>query len=415
MKYGFLTVAAAIPAVQVADVEYNKEQHKTLIDKAEAAGVEVMVFPELSITGYTCQDLFRQQPLLCAAEQAVKELVEHSRNKNVCVIVGAPVPMGALLLNCAIIIQGGQIVDIIPKTHLPNYAEFYEQRWFASASDLSDSFFIEYAGASLNLCNATKPHLVQTAGGARFGVELCEDVWAPTPPSNQLALAGADIIFNLSASDELIGKHDYLLALLAQQSARTLSGYVYASAGFGESTQDVVYGGNALVFENGRLIAASERFSLDSQLVVSQIDVEKLRAERRANTTFTTAQRRTAIEHLSVLTEQSAEPTDWHLLRTVSPTPFIPTSDDMARSCNEIFSIQVMGLAKRLHHIHCEHVVIGISGGLDSTLALLVCVKTFDKLGLDRRGIVGVTMPGFGTTDRTYHNAIQLMQQLGIT
>ena len=248
-----------------------------------------------------------------------------------------------------------------------------------------------------------------------FGVEICEDVWAPTPPSNHLTLAGADIIFNLSASDELIGKHNYLKSLLCQQSARTISGYVYSSAGFGESTQDVVYGGNALVCENGKLLAEGERFALESQLVTAQIDVERLRADRRGNTTFVNAQRRMIHEEIHIeKAEAAAMSHDFVLERYVQPHPFIPTSTDMQKSCEEIFNIQVMGLAKRIVHTYARTVVIGISGGLDSTLALLVCVKTFDKLKLDRKGIVGVTMPGFGTTGRTHRNAVSLMQSLGV-
>lgn len=251
--------------------------------------------------------------------------------------------------------------------------------------------------------------------GVIFGVEICEDVWAPTPPSNHLALAGADIIFNLSASDELIGKHDYLLSLLSNQSARTMSGYVYSSVGFGESTQDVVYGGNALIYENGKLLAKGERFSLQPQLQTAQIDVEYLRSERRMNTTFTNAQRRMIHEDIRFIDADVVDHHDFVLERTINPHPFIPQSGDMERSCNEIFSIQVMGLARRIVHTHAKTVVVGVSGGLDSTLALLVCVKTFDKLGMDRKGIVGVTMPGFGTTDRTYHNAVSLMNSLGVT
>ena len=246
----------------------------------------------------------------------------------------------------------------------------------------------------------------------KFGVEICEDVWAPIPPSNNLALAGADIILNLSASDELIGKHDYLRSLLAQQSARTIGGYVYASCGFGESTQDVVYGGNAMIFENGKLLVEGERFSFQPQIRMCQIDVEKLRTERRQNTTFINAQRGA---HALNIPAKAVAPKDFVLTRDIDAHPFIPKSGDMQTRCEEILSIQVAGLAKRLYHINAKTAVIGISGGLDSTLALLVTVKAFDKLGLERKGIVGVTMPGFGTTDRTYNNAIKLMQTLGVT
>lgn len=412
MKYGIIKVATAVPTVKVADCVSNIKEIESLIAQAEGQGVEIVVFPELCVTGYTCQDLFRQQLLLDATENCVMQLLEFSRQLDIISIVGAPVVAGGLLLNCALVIQRGKILGIVPKTFLPNYNEFYEKRWFASSQDLRPQEF-RYAGHPVSI--TPDPQLFRTGDGVVFGVEICEDVWAPTPPSNHLTLAGADIIFNLSASDELIGKHDYLKSLLCQQSARTVSGYVYSSAGFGESTQDVVYGGNALVYENGRLLAEGERFALESQLVTAQIDVERLRSDRRSNTTFVNAQRRMINEEVHVeKAEAAAMPHDFVLERSVNPHPFIPTDRDMQTSCEEIFNIQVMGLAKRIVHTHARTVVIGISGGLDSTLALLVCVKTFDKLKLDRKGIIGVTMPGFGTTGRTHRNAVSLMQSLGV-
>lgn len=410
MKYGYITVASAIPSVNVADADYNIKHIESLIAQAEGKGAEIIVFPELSVTGYTCQDLFAQQTLLDMSELKVLQLLDFSRKLDIISIVGAPVCIGSALYNCAIVCQHGNILGIVPKRYLPNYAEFYEKRWFASSAVLSEPVVVRYAGNSVTVCPDTV--LFRTCDGVKFGIEICEDLWSPVPPSNDLALAGADIIFNLSATDDLIGKNAYLRSLIAQQSARLICGYVYSSCGFGESTQDVVYGGNAYVYENGALIAESERFSLDEQLVVSQIDVEKLRTERRKNTSFVSAQ---AGHTYRVFTADSVEPHDFRLLRTVNPHPFIPAGNDMFASCDEIFSIQVCGLAKRLVHTHSKRVVLGISGGLDSTLALLVCVKTFDKLGYDRKGIVGVTMPGFGTTDRTYNNAISLMQSLGVT
>lgn len=412
MKYGIIKVATAVPTVKVADCVSNIKEIESLVVQAEGQGVEIIVFPELSVTGYTCQDLFRQQLLLDATENCVMQLLEFSRQLDIISIVGVPMAVGNLLLNCAIVIQRGKILGIVPKTFLPNYNEFYEKRWFASSQDLRDQD-LRYAGHPVSITAA--PQLFRTGDGILFGVEICEDVWAPTPPSNHLALAGADIIFNLSASDELIGKHDYLKDLLAQQSARTICGYVYSGAGFGESTQDVVYGGNALVYENGRLLAEGERFALKSQLVTAQIDVERLRGDRRGNTTFVNAQRRMMNEDIRISrAESAAMPHDFVLERKVNPHPFIPTNTNMQKSCEEIFNIQVMGLAKRILHTHAKTVVVGISGGLDSTLALLVCVKTFDKLKLDRKGIVGVTMPGFGTTGRTHNNAVSLMQSLGV-
>lgn len=409
MKYGYVKVAAAVPLVKVADVDYNLQQVENIIAQEEGRGVEIIVFPELCLTGYTCQDLFRQQILLDAAESAVLRLMEFTRQLDIVTIVGLPVEVGNVMLNCAAVIQKGELLALVPKTYLPNYAEFYEKRWFASSVQLKPTE-THFAGTKIQVSN--EPLILTTWQGVRFGVEICEDVWAPTPPSNHLALAGADIVFNLSASDELIGKNAYLKQLLSQQSARLMMGYVYASSGFGESTQDVVYGGNGLIYENGKLIAETERFSVETQVVRAQIDIEKLRAERRTNSTFVTAQQNREARNINC---RSTEMRDFVLERQVNPHPFIPSGENMRKSCEEIFSIQVMGLAKRLVHTACKTAVVGISGGLDSTLALLVIVKTFDKLGLDRKGIIGVTMPGFGTTDRTHSNAVQLMKNLGIT
>ena len=409
MKYGFINVAAAVPAIKVADVDYNVQQIESLMAQAEGKGVEILVTPELCITGYSCQDLFREQLLLDKSEEGILQLLEFTRKLDTILVVGTPVLVNSLLYNCAVVIQRGQVLGIVPKTYLPNYGEFYEKRWFASAQDLNPTD-IYFAGSPVHV--SSEPILFTTGDGVKFGVEICEDVWAPIPPSNNLALAGADIILNLSASDELIGKHDYLRSLLAQQSARTISGYVYASCGFGESTQDVVYGGNAMIFENGKLLVEGERFSFQPQIRMCQIDVEKLRTERRQNTTFINAQRGA---HALNIPAKAVAPKDFVLTRDIDAHPFIPKSGDMQTRCEEILSIQVAGLAKRLYHINAKTAVIGISGGLDSTLALLVTVKAFDKLGLERKGIVGVTMPGFGTTDRTYNNAIKLMQTLGVT
>ena len=423
MKHGLIKVASAIPALKVADTKFNLIETEKQIVSAEGQGVEIIVFPELSITGYTCQDLFQQQLLLDDAEQAVLELLDFTRQLDITVIVGAPIAVGALLLNCAVVIQQGKLLGIVAKTFLPNYSEFYEKRWFASSQDLRPQH-IHFAGTRILV--TPELQIFRTSEGATFAIEICEDVWAPTPPSNHLALAGAEIIFNLSASDELAGKHTYLKSLLAQQSARTICGYVYSSSGFGESTQDIVFGGNALIYENGTLIKQGERFKIDPQLIVSEIDIENLRGERRTNSTFVNAQRPVATG-LAGVTGQIGElalhvecmpPLNAHeftLTRAFDQHPFIPRDENMQDACDEIFNIQINGLAKRLVHTNCKTAVIGISGGLDSTLALLVAVKTFDKLGLNHKGIVGVTMPGFGTTGRTYKNAMALMEHLGIT
>lgn len=395
-NFGFIKVAAAIPSVKVADIDYNVERIKVLIDRAVGEGVEVLTFPELCITGYTCQDLFRNSFLLDKSDAALLDILAYCQHLPIVVIVGAPIRQDNRLFNSAVVLAGGTYYTI-NKTYLPNYSEFYEKRWFTPEG--------------VN----NPPTLFELPSGVRFGVEICEDLWSPLPPSSYIAASGADIIFNLSASDELIGKHQYLLSLIAQQSARSMAGYVYSSAGFGESSQDVVYGGNAIIYENGSQLAHSERFALGEQLITAQIDVEKLRAERIANTTFGRTQNSWNEKAITIPLDIVENENSFVLERSFNPHPFIPRTNDMQESCEEIFNIQVMGLAKRLVHTNCKNVVIGISGGLDSTLALLVCVKTFDKLGLDRKGIHGITMPGFGTTDRTHDNAVSLMTSLGIT
>lgn len=422
MKYGFIKVAAAIPSVKVADTQYNLAEIEKQVIIAEGEGVEIIVFPELSLTGYSCQDLFHQQILLDNIETSVIQLLDFTRQLDITVIVGAPICADSVLLNCALVIQHGKLIGIVPKTYLPNYGEFYEKRWFASSQDLQFQS-IYYVGEKITISSDIQ--LFTTSQGVKFGIEICEDLWAPIPPSNQLTLAGAELIFNLSASDDLIGKHNYLKSLVAQQSARTISGYIYSGCGFGESTQDVVYGGNGFIYENGQLLAEAKRFEIESQLIISEVDIEKLRTERRSNTTFVNAQRPSVMQRLRANNQLPLQnitacipasiQRDFVLTRLVDKYPFIPKGDKLREHCEEILNIQVCGLAKRLSHINCKTVVIGVSGGLDSTLALLVATQTFDKLRYDRRGIIGITMPGFGTTDRTYNNAITLMQNLGIT
>ena len=362
MKYGFVKVAAAVPAVKVADVAYNVKEIERLIALAEGESVEVICFPELCMTGYSCQDLFKEQLLLTKAEEGLIDLLDFTRKLDVISVVGMPVLVGGLLLNCAVVIQGGAILGVIPKTYLPNYNEFYEKRWFASAQDLNTTD-IYLAGTPVVM--SSDPKLFKTGDGVKFGVEICEDVWAPIPPSNHLTMAGADIILNCSASDELIGKHAYLRSLLAQQSARTMSGYVYASCGFGESTQDVVYGGNAMIFENGKLLVEGERFSLQPQMQIAQIDVERLRTERHTNSTFINAQRNAHALIINAKPVMDEHP--FELIRKIDAHPFTPADEEMESTCEEILNIQTAGLAKRLLHTNCQHVVVGISGGLDST------------------------------------------------
>ena len=433
MNYGFIKVASAIPAVQVADCGQNVQEIDRLIREAEAKGAAIVCFPELCITGYTCADLFAQQLLLERAQAALMSLVTQSFNFHITVVVGMPLEVDGQLYNVAVVLQGGEIAGVVPKTYLPNYREFYEQRWFASGGNLPNTT-IELCGRKVTfgvnqlftLCtsglNRLSDNLIDSLE-VKFGVEICEDLWSPIPPSTQLALQGAELIVNLSASNEVIAKHQYLRSLLAQQSARCLCGYVYSSCGFGESTQDLVYGGNAIIAENGTELAHSRRFDLEPQLVVADIDVERIRTERRTNTSFAAGVRlhqpafafETHKAATAINYEEKASEQNYHLDRWVNPHPFVPGGTALDERCEEIFEIQVNALAKRIVHTHAKTIVIGISGGLDSTLALLVCARTIDKLKRSRKDIVGITMPGFGTTGRTYHNAVSLMESLGIT
>ena len=411
MNYGFVKVASAIPRMKVADCTYNTQQIESLIIQAEGKGVEIIVFPELCISGYTCQDLFGQQLLLDKCEESLFKLLDFTRSLQIISIVGMPVMVGGQLMNCAVVIQGGKILGVVPKTFLPNYKEFYEKRWFASAAVVKDTQ-IHLCAQMVTFGRNLLFHTQKTC----FGIELCEDLWAPVPPSSELALKGAEIIFNLSATNELISKHQYLLSLISQQSARCIAGYVYSSCGFGESTQDVVFAGNALIYENGTLLARSKRFCLEEQMVISEIDTERLLTERRQNTTFAdNARLLSSAERIDVQCQTVNPAYDFELTRWVNPHPFVPRGNALDERCEEIFAIQVEGLAKRVVHTNAKSVVIGVSGGLDSTLALLVCVKTMDMLNRPRKEILGITMPGFGTTDRTYSNAISLMQSLGVT
>lgn len=408
--FGFVKVAAGVPSVKVADPAYNAAQLEELIVRAAQEGVRAVVFPELCLTGYTCGDLFLKPLLVNAAERVLAALLRRTEGQDIVFIVGLPVAAGSALLNAAAVCYRGEILGVIPKTCLPNYKEFYEQRWFTSS--------LEWGGGEVDLCGRRVPagtDLLFEAGGMKFGVEICEDLWSVVPPSSRLSLQGADVIFNLSASNALAGKNAYVRSLVGQQSARCLCGYVYASSGFGESTTDVVFGSNALIYENGTPLAFSQRFSQEAQLVSAEIDVERLRAERMASTTFRSDAAYEAAEPYELIETGMPPAPVMSLSRAVSPLPFVPKGSMLEENCQEIFNIQVTGLATRLAHARAKTAVIGVSGGLDSTLALLVCAKTFDRLDLPRKGIIGVTMPGFGTTDRTYQNALTLMKNLGVT
>ncbi len=411
MNHGFVKVAAAVPRVQVADCVYNVKQIEGLMRQAAGCGVEVLAFPELSVTAYTCLDLFAQHTLLQEAEKALLHLVEQTKDLDIFTVAGLPLVAGNCLINAAVAFQKGRILGVIPKTYLSNYKEFQEERWFTSALELTEDTI--RIGAERYPMN----HLsVFTLGTFSIGVEICEDLWVPVPPSSQLAMLGAQVILNLSASNELIGKHAYRRALVAQQSGRCIAGYVYASCGFGESTTDLVFSGSCLIAENGVILQESHRFSMEEQLVVSEIDIDNLRHDRLVSNSFMKGALAFVPEDVPriafTLPQTAGSPV---LTRTIDPRPFTPSGDALTARCEEIFQIQVAGLAKRMVHTHAETAVIGISGGLDSTLALLVTAMTFDLLRIPRSQIRGITMPGFGTTDRTYTNAVSLIRSLGVT
>ena len=410
MNYGFVKVAAAVPLVQVADCFYNIEKIEGLMRQASEKGVQIIAFPELSVTGYTCLDLFAQQTLLNGAEAALLQLVSNTADLDILTIVGVPLRTENRLINAAVVFQKGAIRGVVPKTYLPNYKEFQEQRWFTSATELRESTISigkeEYPMGS---------HLLFRSGRLTAGIEICEDLWVPVPPSSLLTMEGANIIFNLSASNELIGKHAYLRSLICQQSARCMAGYVYASSGFGESSTDLVFAGNGIIAENGNLLAESPRFTMEEQLVISEIDIETLQNDRQVNTSFMYGTSGLPKEKAQVVDFQVRIPDGFSLTRPVDPHPFTPSGEALKERCEEIFHIQVAGLAKRLVHAHAQTAVVGISGGLDSTLALLVTVMTFDALKMPRGQIIGITMPGFGTTNRTYTNACDLIRSLGVT
>lgn len=409
-NFGFIKVAASVPLVEIANCTANALAAEQQIKQANKKGVQIVGFPELSMTGYTCADLFYNQLLIEQAENSLAKLIKNTSHLDIIAIVGLPIRTENQLFNCAVIFQKGKILGVVPKKYLPNSNEFYEKRWFTSASNITTN--------ELLLCGQKVPfgeHLLFKSEDVTFSIEICEDLWGPVPPSSVDALSGSHIIFNLSASNELVGKNSYLHDLIKQQSARCLAGYVYASAGFGESSTDLLFAGNAIIAENGVILAKNERFSLQEQLIISEIDVERLQHDRLKNSAFTRG-----LAQTEVITDVTSIPFELpqntlDLTRFIYATPFIPTDERMSESCEEILNIQVNALATRLHHTKITNMVLGISGGLDSTLALLVCARTCDKLGLPRKNIIGITMPGFGTTDRTYHNAKQLMSSLGAT
>ena len=406
MRQGFIKVAALTPKVTVADTQANRKEICRLMDEAEAKGAKILVFPELCITGYTCGDLFYQQVLLREAKKELLAIAKYTQRKDYLAFVGLPLEYNGKLYNVAAAVTQGKVLGLVPKTHIPNYNEFYERRHFAPGMKqpvpvaLDEDTVVPMGTRVLFQCRQM-PEL-------KIGAEICEDVWAPNPPGVEHALAGATLLVNLSASDETTGKDMYRKSLVTGQSGRLICGYVYCSAGDGESTQDVVYSGHNLIAENGTLLAESRRFCNES--IYTELDMVRLNEERRRMSTFMTSDE----SYINVEFSLKEEKTE--LTRFVDPAPFVPGNKaDREKRCEEIFMIQAMGLKKRLEHTHAATAVVGISGGLDSTLALLVMVKAFDLIGKDHKDIVAVTMPGFGTTDRTYDNAVSLIKSLGAT
>lgn len=421
-KFGYIRVAACKPNVTIGNITKNIIEIKNLLSEVSSMGVKIAVFPELSVTGYTCADLFFQNSLIDNTIRGIEDLRKFSETIDVSFAVGAPIAVRDSLYNCAVFIYKGVILGIVPKSYLPNYNEFYECRWFKKGTGVKDTLHFESmevpfeSGKIFNCFNVN------------IGIEICEDLWVPNPPSTQMALEGADLILNLSATDELAGKHQYLLDLISQQSARCRCGYVYSSAGSGESSSDLAFSGNCIIAENGVILAESKRFQHHSQIEIADIDVQLLRNERRHHNTFgfqyPSPDYKTADEIVPIRSDsdirQNKESINNYIkefkYRKVNPLPFVERDEiKLMKRCEEISSIQAWGLAQRLRAINCRNAVIGISGGLDSTLALLVTVKAFDSANLPRKGILGVTMPGFGTTTRTHTNAIKLMECLGIS
>ena len=410
--YGFFRAGAAVPKLKVADCNYNKVQIMELINEAEKNKVKAIVFPELCLSAYTCADLFLQRTLINECEKVLSEIAEETKDKDIFIILGLPVEADSTTFNCAAVLHKGKILGAVPKTYIPNYGEFYEKRWFSSSNAVLSSEIMLCGqkvpfGANMLFRDFKRPEIT-------FAIEICEDLWSPIPPSSYYAVKGATVIFNLSASNELAAKNEYRRSLVSGQSASAICGYVYSSSGVGESTQDLVFSGHSLICENGSLLKENKRFSMENQLIYADLDIERLYNDRKKNTSF--GELMAKPENFVYIDIETGEWKEEELCRFVNRMPFIPKNDGMLfERCDDIFNIQVAGLAKRIEHTNAKALVIGISGGLDSTLALLVAVKACDRLGLDRKTVLGITMPGFGTTDRTYNNALSLMEALGVS
>ena len=406
MKNGFVKVAAATPDIRVADVEFNTQNIINVMEEAQKNGAKILVFPELCVTGYTCSDLFDHSVLLKASRKALLEIAENTSDKDMLVFVGAPLEVNGKLYNVAAAMNQGEILGFTTKTFLPNYGEFYEMRQFTPGPQTVRE--ITFEGKKIPF----GPQILFQAKGMEelvVAAEICEDVWSPIPPSIQAALEGATVIVNCSASDETIGKDTYRRALSSGQSARLISGYIYANAGEGESTTDLVFGGHNIIAENGTILKESSRYV--NEIIYSEIDLQRITGERRKNTTFQPLDEETLVR-----VPFTVEETKTFLTRTFPKKPFVPSDEQTrAQRCEEILTIQAMGLKKRLAHTNARTAVVGISGGLDSTLALLVTARAFDMLGRDKKDIIAVTMPCFGTTDRTYQNACEMSKKVGAT
>ena len=415
--YGYARVASCTPTVRLGDPAANAAAIISALEEASARHADILVFPELSVTGYTCADLFGQSALREGAVSALTEIALATGDLATVCVVGAPLQRNNRLFNCAVVMANGKIEGVVPKSFLPNYGEFYEKRWFASGHDTTGTIEVGNNTVPFGTDLLFRCHTAANRGDFKFGIEICEDLWVPVPPGTRLAVAGADIVLNLSATDELTGKHDYLVNLIRNQSARCRSAYVYASAGLGESSTDLAFSGNGIIAENGTLLAESRRYCLEPQIVFSDIDIESLRNDRIHFSSFgdnhDPEQNGQTCREIRIATKEN----DFELeYRNVAPYPFLdPDPAKLQARCDEISSIHAWGLLQRLRATDCRKAVVGISGGLDSTLALLVTVKAFDMLGIDRKGIIGITMPGFGTTGRTHRNAVTLMARLGVT
>ena len=409
-EQGFVRVGAVVPKLKVADTEINCNEIIKQIEVASNNKVQIVVFPELCITGYTCQDLFEQDILLEKSEKSLNKILEYTKNLDIVCIIGMPIKSENQLFNTAVVIQKGRILGIVPKTFIPNYSEFYEKRWFASSKNANKKE-IEILGQKvpfgIDLLFKDK-----TNNEICFGIEICEDIWAVEPPSNKLALLGANVIFNLSASNEVIGKKEYRRELVKMQSAKTISGYVYCSSGVNESTSDLVFSGESMIFENGSCLANNERFDFESNMIFTEIDTKRLSNDRRKNTSFMGNPVDLEYREIKINIPDDIE----NLTRKYSKTPFVPEDKKkISEICEEILNIQSYGLAKRLLHTNINKTVIGISGGLDSTLAFLVIIKAYEILNLPKENIIAITMPGFGTTSRTHNNSMNLINEYGAT